>query len=62
MLIDNENKRVLTPEEVEIIKKQLIDSILADMSRSVIKKFMWVVVVFILIVVAFLTGSGHIKL
>ena len=62
MLTENEDKKVLTPEEIEIIKKQLVDSILADMARGVIKKLMWVAVVLLLVVGAFLTGSGHIKL
>ena len=32
----------LTPEELETIKKQLLDSIYQDIGRSVVKRFLWV--------------------
>ena len=62
MVDETGNIRTLTPEEVEIIKKQLLDSIYADIGKSIVKKLLWVGGVLLLILVAFLTGSGHIKL
>ena len=32
----------LSPEELEVIKKQLLDSIYQDIGRSVVKRFLWV--------------------
>lgn len=33
---------VLTPEQVECLKEQLLDSIYKDIGRNVVKKFLWV--------------------
>lgn len=37
------NRRGLTQEELDNIKEQLLESIYADIGRSIIKRFLWVV-------------------
>jgi len=37
-----ERRKKLTPAEIEDIKQQLLDSIYADIGKSVVKKFLWV--------------------
>jgi hypothetical protein len=39
---DEEQKIVLTPEQVEALKQQLLHSIYADIGKNVVKKFLWV--------------------
>ena len=38
-----DNRRSLTQEELDSIKEQLLESIYADIGRSVIKKVLWIV-------------------
>ena len=40
--MENEASK-LSPEELEEIKKYLLDSIYKDIGKSVVKKFLWVV-------------------
>lgn len=39
----NTARRRLNQDELDIIKDQLLESIYADIGRSIIKKFLWVV-------------------
>ena len=55
-------RRPLTDEEVEAIKAQLLDSIYADIGKSVVKKFIWILGVVGLTTLATLTAIGKIKI
>lgn len=57
-----ERRRPLTEEEVETIKNQLLDSIYADIGKSVVKKFIWIIGVVGLTTLATLTAIGKIKI
>lgn len=57
----NENRKNFSPEEIEDIKKQILDSIYADIGKSIIKKFLWVAGAVALAAFAWLNGSGHFK-
>lgn len=36
------DEKQLTPEQLEAIKQQLLDSIYADIGKSVVKKVLWI--------------------
>lgn len=59
---DDEKRRPLTDEEIEAIKNQLLESIYADIGKSVIKKFLWVAGAVVVGAFTALTAFGHIKL
>ena len=59
--LEDERRRPLTPKEIENVKDQLLESIYADIGKSVTKKFLWVFGAVVLALLAWLTGAGHIK-
>lgn len=59
---DNDRRRPFTAEEIETIKTQILDSIYADIGKSVVKKVLWVSGAILLAAFAWLVGKGHINL
>ena len=59
---DNDRRRPMSAHELEAIKTQLLESIYADIGKSVAKKIIWVAGTLILVAFAWLTGKGHIQL
>jgi len=57
-----ESRRRLSDQEIEEIKKQLLDSIYADIGKSVIKKVLWVGGIVLLAVFAWLAKDGKINI
>jgi hypothetical protein len=57
-----ERRRPLTEEEIEAIKNQLLNSIYADIGKSVIKKFLWIGGSVVVGAFAALSAFGHIKI
>lgn len=55
-----EIRRRLSDEEIEKIKGQILDSIYADIGKSILKKVLWVGGTCILALFAWLIGKGHI--
>lgn len=53
-------QNVLSHSEMEALKEQLLESIYADVGKSIISKFLWVGGAILLAVLAWLTGSKHI--
>ena len=58
----SEGRRRFTEEEMLDIKEQLLESIYTDIGKSIVKKFLWVVGACCFALLAWLNGSGHIKL
>lgn len=54
-----ERRKNFTPSEIEDIKKQLLDSIYADIGKSIVKKFLWVTGAVALAALAWLSGKGY---
>lgn len=50
----------LTPEELESLREQLLQSIYADIGRSIVRKVLWVFGAAALILFAWLNGKGHV--
>lgn len=48
----------LTDQELEAIKKQLLDSIYADIGKSVVKKILWIGGAILLALYAWLKAHG----
>lgn len=59
---DNERRKSFTPEEIETIKTQILDSIYADIGKSIVKKVLWIGGTCVLALFAWLTAKGHITL
>jgi hypothetical protein len=57
-----ERRRPLTEEEIEAIKDQLLNSIYADIGKSVIKKLLWVGGAVAVGALTALSALGHIKI
>ena len=57
-----EKRRPLTDEEIEAIKEQLLESIYADIGKSVVKKVLWVAGAVVVGAFTALAASGHIKI
>ena len=57
----NDKNRAFTDAEIEEIKEQILESIYADIGKSIIKKFLWVAGAMALAALAWLNGSGHFK-
>lgn len=57
-----ERRRPLTEEEIEAIKDQLLDSIYADIGKSVVKKLLWVGGAVVVGAFTALTALGHVKI
>ena len=53
-------KRNFSDAEIEEIKKEILDSIYADIGKSIVKKFLWIFGVSILAIFSYLKGSGKI--
>lgn len=52
----------LTDAELEAIKAQLLESIYADIGKSVVKKALWILGSMVAAAVAALSATGHINL
>lgn len=50
----------LSQEELESLKEQLLDSIYADIGRSIVKKILWVLGAASVVALAWLSGKGHV--
>ena len=61
-ILENERRRPLTEKELDHVKEQLLESIYADIGKSVVKKFQWVAGAILVALAAWLTGAGHIKI
>lgn len=61
-ILENERRRPLTDKEIEHVKDQLLESIYADIGKSIVKKVAWVFGAILLALAAWLTGAGHIKI
>ena len=57
-----ERRRCLTNGEIEEIKKQLLDSIYADIGKNVVTKILWVGGTVLTALLAYLSVTGHIKI
>jgi len=57
-----QRRRTLNEEELADLKNQLLESIYADIGKSVVKKVLWVFGAVCLSVFAWLVHSGNIKL
>ena len=51
-----------TPDEIESIKKQLLESIYADIGKSIVRKVLWIFGAMAVAASAWLAGKGFIKL
>jgi len=56
--MENKHEGHFTPEEIEQIKEQLLESIYADIGRSVIKKILWIGGAVLLSLFAYLKVKG----
>jgi hypothetical protein len=56
-----ERRKPLTDAEIEIIKAQLLNSIYADIGKSVVKKLLWLIGVISSTALITLTAIGKIK-
>jgi len=52
------SQRRLTDQELEAIKKQLLDSIYADIGKSVVKKVLWIGGAILLALYAWMRAHG----
>jgi hypothetical protein len=59
---DNERRKTYTPEEIELLKTQILDSIYADIGKSIVKKILWIGGAVVLAAFAWLAGKGHINI
>lgn len=59
--MDEQKRRRLSDAEIEEVKKQILDSIYADIGKSIVKKFLWVAGACMLAVFAYLKGTGKIS-
>ena len=57
----DETRRRLSDRELESIKNQLLESIYADIGKSVIKKILWIVGALAAASFAWLAGKGYIS-
>lgn len=57
-----ERRRPLSNGEVEEIKRQILDSIYADIGKNVVTKILWVGGAVLAALFAYLSAKGHIKL
>ena len=54
-----ERRKPLSAEEIETIKEQLLQSIYADIGKSIIKKMLWIGGAVLVALYAWLNKSGH---
>ena len=57
-----DRRKPATPEEIEELKRQILDSIYADIGKSIIKKLLWIGGAVLLGLLGWLSTKGHIKL
>jgi hypothetical protein len=57
---ENSKSEKLSQEELNSIRDQLLESIYADIGRSLVKKALWVIGSICLVGYAYLTGKGHV--
>ena len=57
-----ERRRTLSTSEVEDIKKQILDSVYADIGKSIVTKLLWVGGAVLLALLAWLSSKGHVKI
>lgn len=50
----------LTADELDNLKEQLLESIYADIGRSIVKKVLWVLGALAVAGAAWLAGKGHV--
>ena len=55
---ENTGAKRLSDQELEAIKKQLLDSIYADIGKSVVKKILWIGGAILLALYAWLKAHG----
>ena len=66
--MENENyagkecRKPLSAQELDDIKTQLLESIYADIGRSLVKKILWVLGATMATIFAWLAGTGHVQL
>jgi hypothetical protein len=60
--VSQERRRNFTDDELAQLKEQLLESIYADIGKSLVKKILWVIGAILAAALAWLTGAGHIKL
>lgn len=58
---DHDRRQPLSPLELEAIKEQLLESIYADIGRSVVKKVLWVAGAVVGVLFVGFTAAGKIK-
>lgn len=59
---ENSDARKLTEAELEAIKAQILDSIYADIGKSVVRKALWLIGAVAAAAIGTLTATGHIKI
>ena len=57
-----ERRASFTPEEIENIKAQILDSIYKDIGKNVVSKVLWLFGAICLATFAWLSAKGHIKI
>ena len=51
----------LSDDELARIKKQLLESVYADIGKTIIYKVLWMAGACVLVLLAWLTGSGYVR-
>jgi len=59
--VDRRKNGGLSDEQVEAIKQAILDSIYKEIGKSIVRKVIWVVGTAVALLLAWLTGAGHIK-
>ena len=55
-------RSALSPDDIEAIKKQILDSVYADIGKSIITKLLWIGGAVLTALFAWLSLKGHIKI
>jgi hypothetical protein len=50
----------LTPAELDCVREQILESIYADIGKSIVRKLLWVVGAACFVFLAWMNGAGHI--
>jgi len=56
----NDRRKPLSEAELDAIKEQLLESIYADIGKSLVKKVLWLFGAVCIAAFAWLKGSGHV--
>jgi len=59
---DNKDRPQFSQEQIDEIKRQLLESIYADIGRSLVKKFLWALGSVVFAAVVGLAAAGKIKI